>query len=76
MKALTLLLGARSLEIANRTRRRPAVPEAPFAPIASTPKTARAWRTWAESGDVDPAAAPKQHSRPAPRFPAAHRGSL
>lgn len=76
MKALTLLFGARSLELATSTRRRRAVPEARFAPIASTPETARAWRTWAESGDVQVASEPRRDAPPASRFPVAHRGSL
>jgi hypothetical protein len=50
MKALTYLLGARSLDVAYARGPRPAAPEAAFAPLASTPETAAAWRRWAEAG--------------------------
>ena len=76
MKALTLLLGARSLVTAASAARRAPVPEGPFLPLASTPETAQAWRMWAESGDVERAAAPARELVPTHRFPAAHRGSL
>ena len=76
MKALVLLLGARSLDVAASTRQRRAVPEPPFVPVASTPETALAWRMWAESGDDHATAAPRRDAVRAPRFPVAHRGSL
>ena len=76
MKALALLLGARSLEMAALIRERPDVPEGPFRPLASTPATGRAWRMWAESGDGPVTAKSRRDATPAPRFPAAHRGSL
>lgn len=74
MKALTLLLGARAIDVAEVSQRR-RLPETDLPPIASTPEQHGAWARWAAAGrtEADRAARPQFRPGRAGR-PAANAG--
>ena len=71
MKALTLFLGARAIEIAESSQRR-SRREADLPPIASTPEQRGAWARWAAAGRTEAARAARPPFRPGQ--PATHPG--
>jgi len=62
MKALTLLLGARAIDIAQYTRRR-TPGEIDLLPIASTPEQRGAWARWAAADRTEAAQAARPQYR-------------
>ncbi len=65
MKALTLLLGARAIDVAEYSQRR-RLPEIDLPPIASTPQQRGAWARWAAAGRTEAARAARPQFRPGP----------
>ena len=63
MKALTFLLGARAIDVAEHSRH-PAPRETDLPPIASTPKQRGAWARWAAAGRVEATRAVRPQVRP------------
>ena len=71
MRALTYLLGARAIDVAEYAQRRTR-PETDLAPIASTPEQRGAWARWAAAGRTEAARAARPQPRPG--WPAADLG--
>ena len=63
MKALTLLLGARAIDVAEHSRSRTPL-ETDLPPIASTPEQRGAWARWAAAGRAEAARAARPQVRP------------
>ena len=63
MKALTLLLGARAIDVAEYSQRR-RLPETDLPPIASAPEQRGAWARWAAAGRTEAARAARPQFRP------------
>lgn len=64
MKALTLLLGARAIDVAEYSQRR-RLPEIDLPPIASTPEQRGAWARWAAAGRTEASRSARPRFRPA-----------
>ena len=63
MKALTLLLGARAIDVAEYSQRR-RLHGTDLPPIASTPAQRGAWARWAAAGRTEAARAARPQFRP------------
>lgn len=63
MKALTLLLGARAIDVAEYSQRR-TPREIDLPPIASTPEQRGAWARWAAAGRTEAARAARPQFQP------------
>ena len=63
MKALTLLLGAHAIDVAEYSQRR-RLPEIDLPSIARTPEQRGAWARWAAAGRTEAARAARPQFRP------------